>query len=205
MQQKLTTANIKVSPISFSLKCGSILLLLLLSTMIVACGANSDTTNAADAPQPVATINLNGSKASPTPAIPPQSCGVWLENASPNFSAGGVIPLYAKFTLNKDGNPQGIAQAGVTFTVHWGDGTAYTAYGTTGSDGLAVASVPMLGHAAAVYHLSLITATFSSGNVSCAVDDKRPQSFVLINGAKPKGPIIMPGGGGGKPGKKPGN
>ncbi|GCE24742.1 hypothetical protein KDA_02260 [Dictyobacter alpinus] len=201
MQQKSITANIKVSPISFSFKYGSILLLFLLSTLVVACGANSDTTaGAAGTPEPTTKININ-SLASPTPTLPPQWCGVWLLNASPTFDENGFINIYGKFTLNKDGNPQGIPQANVTFNVHWGDGSFVPVPASTTSDGLAVASLSMRGHAAALNRLSLITATFTSGNVTCTVDEKRPQSFVVINGVKVKGTVNPTT----KPGRKPRN
>ncbi|WP_126548476.1 hypothetical protein [Dictyobacter kobayashii] len=177
---------------------------MLLSVVVVACGANADTTTAAAQPQPTTTINLNGSSLTPTPTLPPQACGVWLLNSSPTFDEKGVITIYAKFIKNdENGNPVGIGGAGVNFNITWGDLSTTQLNAVTTSDGLAVANLPMAGHVAAINRLSLITAQFSSGNVSCQVDNTRPQSFVVTTGTKTTGTVTP--GTGGKRNRKPGN
>ncbi len=189
----------KASPISLSFKYGAIFLLLTLSIIIVACGSNTSgttitsagaTTTATTTSKATPTINFSKvNQLSPTPTLPPQWCGIWVTNASPVFSSGGSIPIYAKFVSQQGGNPVGIAGAAVSITIQWGDlSTPISLQTITTSDGLATTYASMQGHSFAVNKLSLITATFSSGSVSCSVGTDRPASFALVAGstAKPK-------------------
>lgn len=184
----------KVSPISLSFKYGAIFLLFTLSIVIVACGSNisnstiTSTGATATTGTPRATPTINFSKLnqlSPTPTLPAQWCGIWVTNESPVFSNGGTIPIYAKFVSQQGGNPVGIAGATVNITIQWGD-LSYApplqpVYTT--SDGLATTYAIMSGHSFATNKLSLITATFTSGSVSCSVGTDRPASFTLVAGS----------------------
>lgn len=165
---------------------GAILLLLLMSILIAGCGANNTTTQtSADEPKPTATIRFNNNNLSPTPTLPPNWCGIWVVNASPYYT-NGTITVYGKFSANNNGNPVGIAGATVNMTVQWGDlVTEPVPPVQTASNGLATVTLRMGSHYAAINKLSLITAQFSSGNQSCSVDQSRPASFTLIQGASP--------------------
>jgi hypothetical protein len=167
---------------------GAILLLLLMSILIAGCGVNNSTTaqTSTDAPQPTTTIHFNTANLSPTPTLPPNWCGIWVVNASPYYSASGVVTVYAKFTSNNNGNPVGIAGATVNLTVQWGDlSTPPVSPVQTSSTGLATITLPMGSHYAAINKLSLITAQFTGGGQSCSVDQTRAASFTLIQGAAP--------------------
>ncbi|GCF07382.1 hypothetical protein [Dictyobacter arantiisoli] len=184
MQHNIKKHKKNTSSVSLSLKCGAILLLLTLSIIVVACGSNTTTMATTDtAPKSTATISFNKAHLSPTPTLAPQFCGAWITNESPAYSGGGVIPIYGNFGNNVNGNFSGIPGATVTFNVAWGDYSSSPYPATTSSDGLAVAYIPMGGHAGAINHLSLVTATFQSGDKSCSVGSDRPASFVLVTGA----------------------
>jgi hypothetical protein len=187
MQHKKTQKN--RSFVSLSFKYGVIFLLFTLSIILVACGANSEgntATSAGATATPKATstmINFNKiNQVSPTPALPAQWCGVWVTNESPAYS-GGSIPIYAKFVKQQDGNPVGIGGASVSITIQWGDySTPPPLSTTTTADGLGIVYASMAGHAGAINKLSLITATFNSGSVTCSVGTDRPASFALTAG-----------------------
>lgn len=188
MQQKIAKKSQKNSPfVSLSFKYGVIFLLLALSMILAACGANassSSQTAAGATATPKATstmINFNKvNQISPTPTLPAQWCGVWVTNESPTY--GSSIPIYAKFTTQQDGNPVGIGNATVNFLIQWGDLTTQNQSAITSADGLATTTISSAAHGGAISKLSLITATFVSGNVTCSVDTSRPASFALISG-----------------------
>ena len=189
MQQKQTyNRRTNSSFFSLSFKYRFIFFLLTLSTILVACGANSNSaTGSGVTSTPTATtpmINFNKvNQISPTPTLPAQWCGVWVTNESPAYNGGGSIPIYAKFVKQQDGNPVGIGGASVNITIQWGDySTPVPLSAITTADGLAIIYASMAGHAGAINKLSLITATFNSGDVTCSVGTDRPASFALTVG-----------------------
>jgi hypothetical protein len=156
------------SSLSLFLKSGAILIFLIFSILIVACGSN-DTTNSADLGNPVITVTIrigqfNGSA---TPALAPYYCGAWATNTSPQFIAG-VIDVYAKFTQNVDGNPVGVNGANATATVLWPDGSTNSETVTTQSDGIAIFPVAL--KPVATGKTVLINVTFTKPGIpSCTV------------------------------------
>jgi hypothetical protein len=191
MQQKTAKKPQKNrSFVSLSFKYGFIFVLVTLSIALVACGANSSgnsITAAGATPTPKATatmININdANQLSPTPTLPAQWCGLWMTDESPIYSSGGNIPIYAKFVSQQEGNPVGIGNATVYITVQWGDLTTNTfTPPLTSASGLTTFNIPMSGHSGAINKLSLVTATFSAGGVTCSVGTDRAASFALITG-----------------------
>jgi len=123
--EKQANVAVNVHPFHYVRKISifTAFLLLLLSILIAACGANSGTTtqaNNAD-PKPTATIQFNNNNLSPTPTLPPVWCGIWVMNESPYYVPNGTIMLYGKFSANSNGNPVGISGASVSINVQWGD------------------------------------------------------------------------------------
>lgn len=181
MQYKRMQQEIRKKSSSLSFKYGALFLFFIVSIVISACGTTASTAGVSTDPQPPTSINLNKPSLTPTPALAPQWCGIWITNASPAYSTSSVIPLYAKFTLrDKDGNPAGIDQASVVFHIQWGDLGSEDVYGQTTADGLAVSSVRMSGHSLGINRLSLVTADFQSGSVTCKVGEDRPASFTMV-------------------------
>lgn len=154
--------------LSLFLKSGAVLVFLIFSILIVACGSN-DTTNQADLGNPVVTVTIrigqfNGS---PTPPLAPYYCGAWATNTSPQFTVG-VIDVYAKFTQNVNGNPVGVDGATATATVLWPDGSTNSETVTTQSDGIAIFPVAL--KPVATGKTVLINVTFTKPGIpSCTV------------------------------------
>ncbi|HEY7419608.1 MAG TPA: hypothetical protein VH593_30790 [Ktedonobacteraceae bacterium] len=151
--------------------------LFLLSMLFAACGA---TTQAAPTnPVPTTTIHLQGQNGTPTPMLPGYTCGAWATNTSPTYS-GAPIAVYAKYTQNVDGNPQGIGGATATATVYWGDGSVDSLAAITTADGLAVFSLNDIGKVGAINQTSLVTVNFTKdGTPGCNVDRDRAAFFTL--------------------------
>lgn len=158
-------------------KCGSLLFLLLVSVLVAACGANN-TAQVPGAPPVTVTINLNRIFASPTPPLPPYSCGAWTTEATPGYYQGAVVDVYAKYVQNVNGNPQGMNQATAIASVYWPDGSVVTlpAVHTT-SDGLAVFQIPL--QPSAVNHVVLVGVSFTSadGSRTCNVSESQRAFF----------------------------
>ncbi len=183
MQQKSGQPAIKKSTFSLHFQYGSILVLFVFSMLVAACSTGPTTATNGDAPLgagSTATIHL-GNNSSPTPSLAPYWCGAWITKSTIPYDPKNVVALYAKYTRNVDGNPIGIAGAQVQALIQWGDGSTLPMTQTTSSDGLAVFFAPIGDRAGAVNKLSLATFTFSApGASTCAVDSKRPASFVIV-------------------------
>lgn len=180
MQPQSETGPVTRPTIAFYIKCGALFLLFLLSVLIVACGGTDSTAVNLGGPVPTVTIHI-GNNGSPTPPLPDYWCGAWATQTSPGFNANTVVGVYAKFTHNVNGNPEGVDGAAATAVVQWPDGTTTTLSATTTPDGLAVFSVPAGNKANAVNKSTLVTVTFSkAGLPSCVVDGMRAAFFTLI-------------------------
>ena len=179
--QSLKRKNWKTGfTLSFSLKCGAVLLLILLSVLVVACGGGTGTSSAnLGGPQTTITIQIGGSQGSPTPALPGNWCGAWVTNPTPSYSAG-TIAVYGKFTKNVNGNPAGIGGATVTAHVMWTPGDIDTYTATTTSDGLAIFPISVANKSFALHTITLVTMTFQKDGVTCTVDQDRAAFFTLI-------------------------
>src|SRR5579875_1055503 len=119
------------------------------------------------------------------------SCGAWATNTSPMYS-NQPIAIYAKYTQNVDGNPQGIGGATATATLYWGDGAVDTLTETTTGDGLAVFTFNDTGRIGAINKTSLATVNFvKAGTPGCVVDRDRAAFFTLT----PPNGNPFPGGG----------
>jgi hypothetical protein len=165
-----------------------VLLLALASILIASCApgsAGSSPNAASTTPTPTLTFNFKDS-ISPTPTLAPYYCGAWVTFSTPTYSGNGMVPIYAKFTLNQDGNPQGIVGATATYTIQWGDGTTEVRTASTDASGLATTYAPMGPHYGAVNRLTLITVNFSGGGHNCSVGADRPASFALSVGSTQK-------------------
>ena len=165
--------------LSLSLKCGSVFCLFLVSVLVVACGANN-TAQVPTSPPVTLTVNLNQTFGSPTPTLPPLSCGAWATESTPGYYPGANVQVYAKFVQNVDGNPQGMNQASAHAIVYWPDGTQLAINERTTSDGLAVFPVPL--QASAVGHVTLIEVDFTSadGAKTCSVKDNQRAFFTAL-------------------------
>jgi len=154
--------------------------LFLLSMLFAACGTPTQaaTTN----PVPTTTIHLQTPGSPSSTPFPGYNCGAWATNTTPTYS-NQPIAIYAKYTQNVDGNPQGIAGATATATLYWGDGAVDAlAQGTTG-DGLAVFNFPDIGRTGAINKMSLVTVNFTkAGTPGCVVDRDRAAFFTLTPG-----------------------
>ncbi len=180
MQPQPEIGPIMRPSLSFYIKCGALFLLFLLSVLIVACGGNESNAVNLGAPVPTVTI-LIGNSSSPTPPLPDYWCGAWATQTSPGFNPNTVVGVYAKFTHNVNGNPEGVDGAAATAVVQWPDGTTTTLSTTTTPDGLAVFSVPAGNKADAVNRSTLVTVTFTkTGLTPCVVDGARAAFFTLI-------------------------
>lgn len=189
---------------SLVFKCGSVFCLFLVSILIVACGANN-TAQVPGSPPVTVTINLNQSFASPTPTLPPYSCGAWATQSTPAYYPGAVVDVYAKFVQNVDGNPVGMNNAHANATVSWPDGGNTLVPANTTSDGLAVFPIPL--QASALNHVVLVSVVFTSadGQHTCKVTGSQDAFFTAIvvsptASPSPTGtPTTTPGGPGGTP------
>jgi len=167
------------------LKYGAILLLFLLSVLIVACSGSDGTANTTtnlNGPVVTVTIHLgDGYGTSPTPPLSDYYCGAWATQTSPALNVTSNVGVYAKFTHNVNGNPEGVEGATATAIVQWPDGTSDTLTDSTTPDGLAVFSIPVTDKTSAVNKITLVKVTFSKPGVpTCAVDVDRAAFFTLI-------------------------
>ncbi len=180
--QKRTTK----SHLSLCLKCGAILLLLLLSVLVVACGASNATTTAdLGNPQVTATIRFNNNT-SPMSTVTPYLCGAWITNTTPNFKPGDKIPVYAHFIRNVNGNPVGVSGASAQASVEWADGYRDSEVATTESDGLVIFYFTIPNRPDVVNKNNLVMVSFTGPNGQTCNVDNQPQPaafFTLINGS----------------------
>lgn len=190
--QKRKQSEKKVS-LTFSLKCGAILLFFLLSILVAACGGGANTTTNINGPVVTVTIRIgNTNNNSPTPALPDYWCGAWATQTSPGFSTTGIVSVYAKFTHNVNGNPEGVDGAGATATVLWADGQPDNIPATTTPDGLAVFSISTANRASAINKITLVTVRFDKPGVpTCIVGPGNAAFFTLV----PVSPTAAPGDG----------
>lgn len=165
--------------LSLVFKCGSVFCLFLVSILIVACGANN-TAQVPGSPPVTVTINLNQNFASPTPTLPPYSCGAWATQSTPGYYPGAVVDVYAKYVRNVDGNPVGMDQAQANATVSWPGGGNTVIPEKTTQDGLAVFPVPL--QQSAVGHVVLVSVTFTSadGQHTCTVQGSQDAFFTAV-------------------------
>ncbi len=164
---------------SLSIKCGTLLLFVALSILVVACGSSSGTAKLGD-PMATVTIQIGNNNGSPTPGLPGNWCGAWATNTTPPYNAGRVA-VYAKFTQNVNGNPVGIGGATATAQVMWTPSYIETYTATTTNDGLAVFPISIANKAFAINTVTLVTVTFQkAGTADCTVDQSRAAFFTLI-------------------------
>ncbi len=192
------------APFSLYLKSGAILFLFIVSVLIVSCGSNAG----ADLGQPSVTVTINLDGSSPTPPLPEYSCSAWVTNATPGFNTTGVVPVYAKFVHNVNGNPEGIGGATAVAQAQWYDGSTTTVSATTTSDGLAVFPIFVGNRSADLNKFTIVTVTFSKPGVpNCSVTGDQAVFFTLviatpmpsatatgtpINGTQTPGPSVTP-------------
>jgi hypothetical protein len=154
--------------------------LFLLSMFFAACG--TPTQAATTTPAPTTTIHLQTQGGSSSSPFPGYTCGAWATNTTPAYN-NQPIAIYAKYTQNVDGNPQGVAAATATATLYWGDGAVDALAQTTTADGLAVFNFPDTGRAGAINKSSLVTVSFvKAGTPGCVVDRDRAAFFTLTPG-----------------------
>lgn len=183
--------NLLREHLGLSLKCGSVLFLFLVSVLVAACGA-SNTTQVPATPAVTVTINLNQTFSSPTPPLPPYSCGAWATQTTPAYSPNGIEEIYAKYVKNVNGNPEGVGGATGVATVQWPTSSSQTFQETTTSDGLAVFPVPM--QPDALNHVVLVSVTFTppNGGNTCTVS--QPAFFTAIYASPTASPSASPSG-----------
>lgn len=186
--------NIFRGRLALGFKFTAIFSLFLVSVLIVACGGNPSSTAGLGSPPPTLTINLNQIFASPTPTLPPYSCGAWVTQTSPAYHPNAVVAVYAKYVQNVNGNPQGMNQAHAQATVLWPAGTSTSFSVTTTQDGLAVFIVPL--QASAVGHETLVEVSFTSqdGKHTCNVTGTQDAFFVAVIASPTASPTGQPGG-----------
>jgi hypothetical protein len=179
---------------SLLFKCGTVFLFLLLNALVVAC-SSANTGAPVSAPAVTLTIQAgNAANASPTPPLPGFWCGAWATQSSPAANMTSSVGVYAKFTQNVNGNPQGVGGATAIATVQWPGGNTQTLTATTTADGLAVFSVPVTNEKAAIGRITLVTVQFNKAGVgSCTVDAGRAAFFTLVVAS----PTASPGAGNG--------
>lgn len=175
------------------LKSGSLFFLFLVSVLIVACGANNSV-QAPGSPQVTVTINLNQTFASPTPALPPYSCGAWATQSTPAYVPNGIVDVYAKFVRNENGNPVGMGGAHAVAYVSWPDGTASQIPTTTTADGLAVFQIPL--QPSALNRVVLVAVSFTSadGKYTCSVTQNQRAFFTAVSATPTASPSVSPTG-----------
>jgi hypothetical protein len=165
---------------SLIFKCGAVFLFLLLNVLVVACGSSN---NGAAISNPAATMTIQAANASgsPTPTVSPVWCGAWATQASPAINMTSNVGVYAKYTQNVNGNPQGVDGATAIATVEWPGGNTQTFTATTTADGLAVFSIPVANQQAAIDRITLVTVQFSKTGVApCTVGADRAAFFTLV-------------------------
>jgi len=175
------------------LKSGSVCVLFLLSVLIVACGAGSGV-QVPGSPPVTVTINLNQTYASPTPPLPPYSCGAWATQSTPAYALNAIVDVYAKFVQNVGGNPVGMGSAHAVAYVSWPDGTASQIPTTTSSDGLAVFQIPL--QPSSLNRVVLVAVSFTSadGQHTCNVAEDQRAFFTAIQVSPTASPSASPTG-----------
>ncbi|GAC1622324.1 MAG: hypothetical protein NVS4B7_13810 [Ktedonobacteraceae bacterium] len=173
---------------SFALyvKCGAILLLLLLSVLVVACGSSANDNSLGQSDVTV-TIDLGQSNGSPTPPLPEYTCSAWATNTSPGLNTP-VVGIYAKYVHNINGNPVGVDQSTATATVHWPEGDVSSTTTTT-ADGLAVFPFSTTNRVADLNKIIRVTVSFQSTQSApaCDVSEDRAAFFSLISSSTTTG------------------
>ncbi len=157
----LRLLNLLREHLAFTLKCASVLFLLVVSMLIVSCGS-SGAAQVPGTPAVTVTINLDQNFASPTPALAAYTCGAWATVTSPGYGPNATVGVYAKFVQNISGNPLGMGNAHATAIVYWPNGTNQNINAVTTSDGLAVFQVPL--QAQAVNHIVRVEVDFTSAD-----------------------------------------
>lgn len=178
--------QLKIGTSPSILKCAAIFLLFAFSALIVACGSNSGTA-AGQLGGPVVTVTIqlaDNQGISPTPTLAPYWCGAWATQTSPAYNSASNVGVYAKFTQNAAGNPEGIGGATATATVLWPDTSTTTQTVMTTSDGLAVFSISTANKAFAINKITLVTVTFEKiGLPMCRVENDQAAFFTLVTGS----------------------
>jgi len=165
---------------SLNLKYGTILLLILLGVVVVACGGGATNANLGQ-PNVTVTINLGQSDRSPTPPLPGYTCSAWVTNTSPGMYNSSTIGVYAKFVHNVNGNPEGVYPAQGMATVLWAEGSVNITANTT-PDGLAIFPVSTANKSADLNKIVLVTVAFQGpqGVPPCNVSVDRAAFFTLV-------------------------
>jgi hypothetical protein len=185
--QKERQPKIKAFHFSFYLKGGSILLLLSLSFLIIACGSSNTTTANLDGPPVTVTINFKSANFSSLGTVAPYLCGAWTYDTTPGFSPGSEIPVYAHFVHNVNGNPVGVSGASAQATVEWADGGRDSRTATTTSDGLAVFYFTIPNQPDMIGKNNLVMVSFTAPNgQTCNVDNQpQPAAYFTLIAASP--------------------
>jgi hypothetical protein len=183
------------SHLSLCLKASTIFLLLLLSALVIACGAgNTPTTADLNDPQGSVSIRFNTNASIPT--VAPYLCGAWITNTTPAFKPGDKIPVYAHFIHNVNGNPVGVSGASAQASVEWADGYRDSEVVMTAQDGLAVFYFTIPNRPDMLNKNNLVLVSFTGPNgESCNVDNQ-PQPaafFTFTNGKGSSTPGASPG------------
>ncbi|MBE3560814.1 MAG: hypothetical protein IMW89_16575 [Ktedonobacteraceae bacterium] len=182
MQRRLWQHWKKQVTLFNAMKYAAVLFLFLLSAIVVACGGNGTTASSQanlDGPPVTVTINLNRNRT--PPPIKEYYCFAWATNTSPSL-ASQQVGVYAKFTHNVNGNPEGVAGATAIATVTWPDGSVQSITAITSGDGLAVFPIPIVNKSPTYANrLTLVTVNFSKpGTPGCVVDVTRAAFFTLV-------------------------
>jgi hypothetical protein len=169
--------------LSLSLKCGTLVLLLTLCLLVIACGSTANNQVDLDNPAVTVTVGLNASSSSPTPPLPDYLCGAWVTDTSPAFGPGQPvqpISVFAKFVHTVNENPVGVDSATATATILWPDQSTETATTRTTPDGLAVFSIVLKPDA--VNKLVLVQVAFTKdGTPPCRVSQPAYFTPVLVS------------------------
>ena len=173
------------------IKAGAILFLLLLSLLIVACSGSSQVDPGT--PAATVTISLGQINSSPTPPLPPYSCGGWVTDTSPAYTPTSIVSVFGKFTRLVEGNPEGVGGATATASIQWPDGTSNTLTETTTSDGLAV--FPVAIKSSAINKLVTISITFTKpGLKPCTIPSEAYFTAILVSPTPTKTAVSSPTG-----------
>jgi len=180
-QQQRTTK----SHLSLCLKASTIFLLLLLSALVIACGAgNTPTTADLNDPQGSVSIRFNTNASIPT--VAPYLCGAWITNTTPAFKPGNKFPVYAHFIHNVDGNPIGVSGASARASVQWADGYTDSKVAMTTQDGLAVFYFAIPNRPDMLDKNNLVIVSFTGPNGETCNVNNQPQPaafFTFTNGS----------------------
>src|SRR5947209_17501575 len=84
---------------SLNLKYGTILLLILLGVVVVACGGGATNANLGQ-PNVTVTINLGQSDGSPTPHLPGNTSSAWSTNTQLGSNISPTSGVYPKLATN---------------------------------------------------------------------------------------------------------